>query len=83
MTIYIPFILFKSNQVLSESINQEFLLFLKLGDSWDYMPPTLVPSSAKRMATQILVTAKLNGRKYFTLRVFVCDIIHKELPVQS
>ena len=27
------------------------------------MPPILVPSSAKRIATQILVTAKLNGRK--------------------
>ena len=49
------------------------------------MAPNLVPSSAKRIATQILVTAKLNGRKDFILRVFVCDIIRpsKELPVQS
>ena len=49
------------------------------------MPPILVPSSAKRMAAQILVIAKLNGRKDFALRVFVCDIIRpsKELPVQS
>ena len=49
------------------------------------MPPILVPSSAKRIATQILVIAKLNGRKDFILRVFVCDIIRpsKELPVQS
>ena len=49
------------------------------------MPPVLVPSSAKRVATQILDTAKLNGRKDFILRVFVCDIIYlsKELPVQS
>ena len=35
------------------------------------MPPTLVTSSAKRMAAQILVIAKLNGRKYFILRGFV------------
>ena len=56
-----------------------------LGDSRNYMPPILVPSSAKRIATQILVIAKLNGRKDFILRVFVCDIIRpsKELPVQS
>ena len=56
-----------------------------LGDSRNYMPPSLVPSSAKRIATQILVIAKLNGRKDFILRVFVCDIIRpsKELPVQS
>ena len=36
-----------------------------LGDSRNYMPPILVPSSAKRIATQILVIAKLNGRFYF------------------
>ena len=44
------------------------------------MPPILVTSSAKRIATQILVIAKLNG-KDFILKVFVCDIIHpsKEL----
>ena len=49
------------------------------------MPPTLVPSSAKRNATQTLVITKLNGKQDFTLRVFVYDIIHpsKELPVQS
>ena len=35
------------------------------------MPPILVPSSAKRMATQILVIAKLIGRKDFILRGFV------------
>ena len=48
------------------------------------MPPILVASSAKRIATQILVIAKLNG-KDFILRGFVCDIIrpYKELPVQS
>ena len=36
------------------------------------------------MATQILVIAKLNGRKNSILRVFVCDIIRstKELPAQ-
>ena len=49
------------------------------------MPPILVTSSAKRIATQILVNAKLNGRKDFILKVFVCDIIHpsKELHSQS
>ena len=56
-----------------------------LGDSQNYMLLVLGPSSAKRIATQILVIAKLNGRKYFILRVFVCDTIRptKELPVQS
>ena len=49
------------------------------------MSPILVPSSAKRIATHILVISKLNGRKYFILNVFVCDIIRssKKLPVQS
>ena len=49
------------------------------------MPPILFPSSDKRIATQILVIAKLERRKDFILRVFVCDIIRpcKELPVQS
>ena len=56
-----------------------------LGDSQNYMPPILVPSSTKRIATQVLVIAKLNGRKDFILRVFACDIIRPsmELPVQS
>ena len=56
-----------------------------LRDSRNYMPPILVPSSAKCIATQILVIAKLNERKDFTLRGFICDIIRlsKELPVQS
>ena len=56
-----------------------------LGDSWNYMPPILFPSSAKRIATQMLATEKLSGRKYFVLRGFVCDIIRpsKKLPVQS
>ena len=41
--------------------------------------------STKRIATQILVTAKLNGRKYFILRDIFYDIIrpNKELPDQS
>ena len=49
------------------------------------MPPILVPSSAKRILTQILVIAEIDGRKDFILRGFVSDIIHpyKELPVQS
>ena len=56
-----------------------------LGDSWNYMPLILVPSSAKHILTQILVIAKLNERNDFILRGFVCDIIrpYKELPVQS
>ena len=49
------------------------------------MPPILVPFSAKGILTQILVTTKLNGRKDFILKGFVCDIIrpYKKLPVQS
>ena len=49
------------------------------------MPPVLFSSFAKRIATQILVIAKLNGRKDFLSRGFVCDINrpYKELPVQS
>ena len=56
-----------------------------IGVSRNYVPPILVPSTAKRIATQILVIAKLNRRKDFILRVFVCDISHcsKELPVQG
>ena len=56
-----------------------------LGDSWNYMPPILVPSSAKRIATQILLIAKLNEREYFILGGLVCDIIrpYKELSIQS
>ena len=34
------------------------------GDSWNYMPPIFLPSSAKRIAIQSLVISKLNGRKY-------------------
>ena len=60
-------------------------LILLLGDNQNYMPPILGPSSAKRIATKILVIAELHGRKDFILRVFVYDIIRptKELPVQS
>ena len=49
------------------------------------MPPILVPSSVKRIATKTLVSAILNGKKDFILRGFVCDITRpcKELPVQS
>ena len=59
--------------------------FYILRDSQNYITPILVPSSAKRIATQILVIAKLNQRKDFILRVFVCDIIRpsKKLPAQS
>ena len=49
------------------------------------MPLIRVPSSAKRIATQILVIGKLKKREDFILRGFVYDIIRtcKELPVQS
>ena len=64
---------------------KDVLVIFILGDSRNYMPPIFVPSSVKRIATQILVIVKLNERKDFILRVFVCHIIHpsKELPVQS
>ena len=60
-------------------------ILLLLGDSRNHMPPILVPSFAKRIATQIAVTAKLNGRKDFILGGFVCHIIRpsKDLPVQT
>ena len=44
-----------------------------LGDSWNYMPPIVISSSAKHIATHILVIAKLNGTKDFILGGFVCD----------
>ena len=49
------------------------------------MPPILGSSSAKRIATEIVVISKLNGKKDFILRGFVWDIIRpsKELPVRS
>ena len=39
------------------------------------MPPILVPSFTKRIATQVLVIAKLNEKEDFILRGFVSDII--------
>ena len=61
------------------------VVIIILGDSRNYMRPLLVPFSVKLIATQTLVMAKLNGRKDFILRFFVCDIIRpsKELSVQS
>ena len=61
------------------------IIFFYTRDDLNYMPLILVPSSAKRIGTQMLVTGKLNGRKGFVLRGFVCDIIcpSKKLPVQS
>ena len=49
------------------------------------MQSILVPSSAKRIATKILVIAKLNGRKDFVLGSWVFDMIlpSKQLTVQS
>ena len=39
------------------------------------MPLILVPSSTKRIAAQILVTEKLDGRQDFVLRICVFDMI--------
>ena len=63
----------------------DFNVINRLGDSWNYVPPIFVPSSAKYILTQILVIAKLDGRKDFILRGFITDIIrpYKELTVQS
>ena len=49
------------------------------------MPPILVPSFAKRIATRILVIAKLNERKDLVFRGCAFDMIlpYKQLPVQS
>ena len=41
---------------------ESYIEWRTLGDSRNYMPPILVPSSAKRIASQILVIAKLNER---------------------
>ena len=38
------------------------ILHKLLGNSSNYMPPILFPSSAKPIATKILVLLKLNGR---------------------
>ena len=53
-----------------------------LGDSRNDMPPILVPFSAKRITTQILV---IQWMKIFYFERFVCDIIHpsKDLLLQS
>ena len=73
----------KSNQLKLHF--QLFQLIYLLGDSWNYMPPILVSSSAKHTVTQVLVIAKLNRRTNFVLRGFACDIkrLSNELPVQS
>ena len=49
------------------------------------MLPILVPSSDTCIVTQILVIAKLNERKDFIFRGFVCDIIslYKELSASK
>ena len=44
--------------------NKDVILnLLELGDSCNYLAHALVPSSAKRFATQTLVISKLDGRK--------------------
>ena len=51
-------------------ISQPIIILTLLGDSWNYMPRILVPSSAKPISTWTLVIAKLSGRKDFILRCF-------------
>ena len=48
------------------------------------MPSIFVPSSAKRITAQVLVIAKLNGRKDIVLRGCLIDMIFfsKKLPIQ-
>ena len=48
--------------------------FTSFNSSSIYMPPILVSSSAKHIATHILVIAKLSGTRHFILSSFVCDI---------
>ena len=62
---------------------ENFLVHTVLGDSQNYVLPILVLSSAKCIATQILVMAKLNGRKGFILRGFICDIIRRSKELFS
>ena len=75
---------YKKVYTKTQSKKNNVLVIFILGDSRNYIPSILVPWSAKRIARQILVTAKLNG-KDFILRVLVCDIIcsSEKLPVQS
>ena len=47
------------------------------------MPPILVPSSAERIATQVLVIAKLNEREDSILRGFVSDMIHYSIHLNG
>ena len=72
-------------KLLLEIVMNRILLLNLLEHNRNYMPPILVPSSAKCIATQILVIAKLNRRKDIIMISFICDIIHpsNELPVQS
>ena len=61
------------------------MIYYILGHSWLYMSPILVLSSATCITTQILVIAKLNGRKDLVLRGYVYDaiLLSKQLSVQS
>ena len=54
------------NHWLAKSVNNRGNpMALLLGHSWNYMTPILVPSSAKRIATQMLVTEKFKWEKRF------------------
>ena len=72
-------------QQVSDMIDFSNKLFTLPGDSWNYMPPIPVPSSAKRIGACILVIAKLNGIEDFVLRDCVIDMIllRKQLPLES
>ena len=75
-------------QIIEQSKQSEYHIAYyavrMLGNSGNYMPPILVSSTAKSIATRILVIAKLNRKKEFTLKGFICDIKcpNNELPVQ-
>ena len=47
------------------------------------MPPILVPSATKRIATQILVIAKLNGRKDLDFRGCVMNDLYQQTTTCS
>ena len=78
---------FRNNDIDIWNVHMAVYIWKKqniLGYTLNYIPPVLVPSFAKGIATQMFVTEKLNERRDFVLRGFVCDIIRpsKKLPVQ-
>ena len=62
--------LYSCNKYCNTFIVKAALLYT-LGNSWNYIPLILVPSSSKPISIQIFVITKLDGRKDFILRGFV------------